>query len=54
MTIDEHPTNEYQNLTLRIVNKDGSQYTCFEWFDTETKKTERRYGKNINDEEQPK
>ena len=43
-------TNEYQNLTLRVVEKEGSQYTCFEWFDTETNQTERRYAKLINDE----
>ena len=43
-------TNEYQDLTLRIVEKDGQQYTCFEWFDTETNQVERRYCKNINEE----
>lgn len=44
-------TNEYQNLTLRVVEKDGEQYTCFEWFDTETNSVERRYGKHINEEQ---
>jgi hypothetical protein len=43
-------TNEYQDLTLRIVEKDGEQYTCFEWVDTETNQVERRYCKNINEE----
>ena len=51
MTIMKDNTNEYQNLTLRVVEKDGEQYTCFEWFDNETNSIERRYGKHINEEQ---
>jgi len=42
--------NEYQILTLRVLEKEGVSYTCFEWFDTETNQTERRFCKNINEE----